>query len=41
LLLLKIGIFIVLMAYFYSDLDKKIYIKQSEGSRLSGKEKKV
>ena len=29
------------MAYFYSDLDKKIYIKQPEGSRLSGKEKKV
>jgi len=28
-------------AYLYSDLNKKIYIEQSEGFRLSGKEKKV
>jgi len=27
--------------YFYSDLDKKIYIEQSEGFRLLRKEKKV
>jgi len=28
------------MAYFYSDLDEKIYIKQPKGSRLSGKKRK-
>ena len=28
-------------AYLYSDLDKKIYIEQSKGFKLSGKEKKV
>ena len=27
--------------YLYSDLDKKIYIEQPEGFRLSSKEKKV
>jgi len=28
-------------AYLYSDLDKKIYIKQPEGFRLPEKEKKI
>ena len=28
-------------AYFYGDLDEKIYIEQSEDFRLPGKEKKV